>query len=656
MTNESATIPESGRAAPSELAYVASIAVIDDAFRPFCIAQVPERDRDSVRAMLDDPEVLFDLLGRGYDHDRVRTEVDNALDALTLPEFELDLAFAKLSGISTDAAKLLESRHTMRQFALHIRNTTQCEVVELPPEAELSDIQRFDVVFLDYYLNGGETDGERAERIASEIQARRQADRRQQLVLMSSRERVRDMRTAFRQRAGIVGPAFAFVAKKDLDERWKVRAHLEMLSRAIPHADALGNYIQGLKRNVEAARDQLSTALDDLDIGDFAYIQRVALHEDGHPLGDYLSWLFSSHLTALAFEGDLRSAQRDVDAMEFRDGPLSSAEPSINVVNLYHDALFARNLGKLEGHPRAQGSAFKDIPLVQLGDVFLDKARTAAVVVLSADCDLAFSTAKKRHPDPNRSVIIISGIPSSIKSESGRTGSAHTEGMMADAEVYRIDWHFETFRTVRLEDLVTVLKEQGLDLENRDRLRSLYALKLQQEFGNHLLRIGPPIMPPISRRLSGSIKRGITGAETSDEKLDDGGVVAARFGKSLSLRLTPSLVAKLKEATSNLAGEMEDHLELLPQGNGAAEKRHTEWSLKTTAVREQLGNDALWMGLLNGIDVPSKGEVKKIRGSIYLANGSGWSFPNAPAVVLALKENEQSEVELQDISDEKSLD
>ena len=564
-------------------------------------------------------------------------------NSLTGPEGELGIGFQKLTEVSVEVSRILERRHTMRQITATMRVTIKCEVVERGPDDALDDIARFDIVFLDYYLDSTDVDGKRAEAIAADIQARRVGERKQQIVLMSTHERVRDMRTAFRKEAGIEGASFAFVAKRDLDEPWKVRAHLEMLSRAMPHAEALGSYVRAVKTNVEAALSELSAAIDDLDIGDFAYIQRVALNADGHPLGDYLSWLLSSHFTALAFEGKLREQQRAVDTMEFKDGPLSPAEPSINVANLYHDALFARNLGKLEAHPRAQaGSEFEDVPLVQLGDVFLDAARTKAVVVLSADCDLAFSTVAERAPNRDRAVILISGRPSSIKLEPTKPGSAHTQGMVSGGDVYRINWDFDTFRTARLGNLVQHLTDLGLDLGNRDRLRPLYSLKLQQEFGSNLMRVGPPIMPPISRHLRASIQRDSKG-DIVEEALDSSEVVAALFGKTLALRMTPSLVGKLKRACRELLFDMEEHLATLPsEGDKATVKQFTEWSAKTEALRNQLNNDSIWMELLKDIPTPPSGQIKRTRGCISLARGTGWQFPSQPTVVLALAEDEAS--------------
>ena len=214
---------------------------------------------------------------------------------------------------------------------------------------------------------------------------------------MSSVENVRSFRRTFRRSTEIQGSAFSFVAKDDLDKPWKIRAHLQMFARTLPHSQVVGEYISSAKSSVRNAGDRLIEVLDDLDLGDFAYIQKLSLQADGHPLGDYLSWLFSAHLAARAFEYELREQQANVDKVEFDEVFISPVEPSTIVATLYHDALFARNVGRLGPHPRAvEGGELQDVPMVGLGDVFLDSGRTKAVVILSADCDLAFAPKAER--------------------------------------------------------------------------------------------------------------------------------------------------------------------------------------------------------------------------------------------------------------------
>ena len=191
---------------------------------------------------------------------------------------------------------------------------------------------------------------------------------------MSSFEDVRAHRAEFRDDAQLSGASFAFVAKLDMNERWKIKAHFGMLDRARPHAPVLEAYRAQLASSLRTASDGLLRIAADLDIGDYAYLQSQALMNDGHPLGDYVSWLLSSHLTTLAFEtAPIRGSQRAVDKLEFEKKTFASTEPSPVVAQLFHSALLSSNLGPLGPHPRAKpGTAYEAFPRVQLGDVFLD--------------------------------------------------------------------------------------------------------------------------------------------------------------------------------------------------------------------------------------------------------------------------------------------
>ena len=613
-----------------------AIAMIDDGLQPMRFEHIPESERDSVRALLGDAEVLEDLAMRGVDVATVGAAPDEAIDALTKPDMPNGMAYAKISDVSANTVRMIDRRQMMRQIAASIRSTDGCEVAELGPESDLSDIARFDLVFIDYYLDDREADGSRAERIASDVNDRRDRTRRQQIVLMSTSEGVRALRTQFRKNASIEAASFAFVAKKDLDEDWKVKAHLEMLARGLQHSAALGDYISSVKKSAKMAAENLSTTLDDLDIGDFAYIQRIALHADGHPLGDYISWLLSSHLTALAFEGGLRQQQADVDKMEFEDGPLSPSEPSVVVAKLYHDALFARNLGALGCHPRAEaGSPIADVPFVQLGDVFLTKDRARAVVVLSPDCDLAFSTDKKRLPDRNLGVILLFGDPTSVTSEANKAANASTEGMVDGSEVYRIDWRFNSFKTVPLGELLIFLSDQDFDVTKRDRLRPIYSLKLQHELGNHLMRVGPPIMPPIGRHAKSRIRYRV-GDEVKNVELESDEVVISRFKKTSTVRLTPSLVAKLKAACHEALDDFASTVAAMPESTPEAVKARKPMVARLDGLKGQVGGPDYWSGMLGDQRLPTDGECTKLKGNVHLAAGVGWAFPAPPAVVLVV--------------------
>ena len=486
------------------------------------------------------------------------------------------------------------------------------------PYKTLPNLSAHDLVLLDYYLDGTSQGGNRAIEVATKI--RNQPDRalNQQIVLMSSLETVRDLRGKFRSETRLTGSAFAFISKPDLDESWKVKAHLGMLERTRPYASAFIDYREKLDQALIQAQAGLIALVDDLDIGDYAFLQWRALMKDGHPLGDYVFWLLSSQLMALAFEGDeMRKCQRSLDALEFGDESFAATEPSTVVANLLHSALVSGNLGPLGPHPRAKsGTPFFDIPLVQLGDVFLDADRTKAMVVMSADCDLAFAPQKDRRPDGETPVMLVPGTPKKMKDAKGDAG-VNTDGILHREEVYRIVWDFSKYRSVRLGCLDQWLEEKGFDIKNRDRLRPLFGLKLQQQFGAHLMRVGPPVMPPITTKVMGRVLI-CTPEQKNEVQFDSSELRITRFKNLTVLRVTPKVAGKLKQYCEELRAHMVDLWNIAPKN------KKVQFNKKIASVDRSLDDDQFWIKLLNGVELNRTGSVKTV-GHLGFVVGKDWT-------------------------------
>ena len=621
---------------------VSAIAVIDDAFEPVSSLKLPAQEDSAVLSLLTDlnePNVVEDLAQYGIDQEALRREPYKAIEALTSPERDLGEAYAVLAGVSATLERYIAERHTMRRIVEAMRKATGCQVVEFTPKEKLQ-VQDKQLIFIDYYLEKDKVNGELAEEIANQIEKDRVPGCMQQIVLMSSVENVRTFRKTFRRSTGVQGSAFSFVAKADLDEPWKVRAHLKMFSRALPYSQVIGEYVASAKESVERAGIRLIEVLDDLDLGDFAYIQKLSLHADGHPLGDYLSWLFSSHLAALAFEHELREQQAKVDKVEFDEVLISPVEPSTVVAMLYHDAQFARNVGPLGPHPRAvvEGE-FGDVPLVRLGDVFLDKERTKAVVVLSADCDLAFAPIAERSPNRSTPVLLVEGEPQRIDFAQETSGDSATQGLGHGSEVYRIDWKFKSYRTVSLETLESCLVEIGVDVSERERLRPLYALKLQHDFGKQLLRAGLPVMPPFRKEVGGEILKWMEEMEEMEQvdELDDLHLSATLGEKINTIRITPALAGRLKTALSNLCRDLQESVE--PRGSeeedGENQGQTTPLQHKLEAISKVLDDEEKWINLLDDVELPKPNTAKKLTHGLRLVRGNEWQpSQGEPTIVL----------------------
>ncbi|ERM01550.1 hypothetical protein Q644_20965 [Brucella intermedia 229E] len=269
---------------------------------------------------------------------------------------------------------------------------------------------------------------------------------------------------------------------------------------------------------------------------------------------------------------------------------------------------------------------------MQLGDVFLDKARAKAIVVLSADCDLAFSPLEDREPDAETPVMLVPpGTPTKLKDATDEP-SHRTDGILHRDEVYRIAWDFAKYRSVGLGELEKWLKDKGFDTTNRDRLRPLFALKLQQEFGAHLLRVGPPLLPP---PMTTSATGRILISDTEKEEIKTFGpkeLMLTRFKETTILRVTPPNIAgALKSACEDLLDRLHHQL---PHVKEKAKSGHEK---KIESLSAQVVNDKFWIELLRGVELNAKGSEKRA-GPLGFVLGSDLPEGGNPRIILQIEE------------------
>lgn len=613
------------------------VAVVDDGMHPPKLSRLAEADALEVTRMLtEDREILAEL-------DAINCGADASIDdrLLILAQLgPLSPSLARLGEVSGDGLQMIEEYRAFQRLLGDLEKLAT-EVKVCDPFGEIPDLTSYELVLLDYYLEGPSKGGERAIQIASSIKAQRGRPDDQQIVLMSSLERVRELRGQFRNDTKIAGSAFAFVGKRDLDESWKIKAHLGMLERARPYAPAFVNYRGALDEALGKAREGLLDIVDDLDIGDYAFLQSHALMNDGHPLGDYVFWLLSSHLMALAFESaEMRERQHALDKLKFVGETFTASEPSTEVANLLHSALVSQNIGPLGAHPLADlDGAFSSFPLVQLGDVFFDAERTMAVVVMSAACDLAFSPVAERQPETETPVMLVPGTTTKLR-KGPVNADGITDGIVHRQEVYRIEWTFRNYRSVELGKIEVWLKDHGFDLNNRDRLRPIFALKLQHEFGAHLLRVGPPVLPPMTIPATGKIF--VCDPDRNEfYKFEPAELLLTRYKEKTLLRVTPRIAGLLKQACEDLLIRLDAESAATAKANGDPIKTKSQIELdkKIESLSNQVMNDDFWIKLLNGKELNGRGSVKTDN-FLGFVLGAEWSDTNKPRVVLEIEENQ----------------
>jgi hypothetical protein len=234
----------------------------------------------------------------------------------------------------------------------------------------------------------------------------------------------------------------------------------------------------------------------------------------------------------------------------------------------------------------------------------------------------------ERAPNAETPVMLVPGTPVKVR-DATESDQPHTHGLVHLEEVYRIVWDFSGYRSVELGKLKRWLKAKGYDATRRDRLRPLFGLKLQQEFGAHLLRVGPPLMPPTTSSASGRIFICKAGRQPfGEEPLE---LMLTRFKNSTIVRITPRLASELKSAAEELRDKIADDVE------AAAAPKKENLQRQVDAVEARLNNDDLWIDLLKGVELNALNKLKSLE-PISFVLGDGWGDPNKHQVVLQIVE------------------
>ena len=174
-----------------------------------------------------------------------------------------------------------------------------------------------------------------------------------------------------------------------------------------------------------------------------------------------------------------------------------------------------------------------------------------------------------------------------------------------------------------LGELSEWLTREGFNTTKRDRLRPLYSLKLQQEFGAQLLRIGPPVMPPLTYSAECKLFIIIGDMKELLAQFTSGEIMLSHYRDNTELRMTPKIVDHLKLSAEILLGRV--------QNNGVDQR-------KVESIARNIEDDYYWVRLLDGVKLNKPGSVLA-KGSICsFVRGCEWQKPRGPRVVLEISE------------------
>ncbi len=620
---------------------VARVAIVDDAFDVFEGQGLSEREK-------------VDLWSHTEFNDDAKAELSQFAPEVTGPEdFTSSLIgqfleksndcpkFNEIWDQSTAGLRLDEEFTPIKNLTGFLRGAIELEVRELQSDFETDTLLEFEpqIIFWDWHL--GQEQNETAEDATIQSETPRPVQEsiekildvlgvwnekpRPLIVLMSSKPGLRDRAPEFCRKSGILRGMFQVMPKRVMRNTFDLQMHLHLFAESLTSGRRVQEFMDALRNNIDCVSARFLESISDLSLTDYAYIQSLSLQNDGHPLGDYLTWLFSAYFGQMLFADSLERERGRLDELMFARALASVELPTDRLTDVYHSALFDTSVGSIDVHPQGTDDPDSSIPILGLGDVFERRSVDAdsdegeseskpdVLMIINAQCDLVFSPiSDSRSSNLRNSILLLPGHLKSISKQISDRSKPKTELYRHDNGInYRIEWDPKTVRAVTLSDFSESMGEEYCRVA---RLRMPYALEVQRAFTSNLTRVGMPVMPPIYQNVAVKVlKNGL-----NDPKLEATRELRAEETAFLLLTkdpedankivrqcvLTLPLIRFIRQLLEERLAEM---LNALQENNGNSENS----SNQIEALKRALNNHTNWMSLTSPFDLPSTNRRKQ---------------------------------------------
>lgn len=318
------------------------------------------------------------------------------------------------------------------------------------------------LIFLDYILNPAERTnlGKLATEKALEMYRRTESHTEKPcIILISAKPDVEQQKEKFREDSRLLGGLFGFIPREDIQDREKLYLKLYSLGIGNPTHHAIQRFVDELVKSVNLAANDFEKKIRTLDIQDYSFVQLLSLHEDGQPLGDYILWLFEAALAYMFCNCEgVQREQSKLDKLEFKEYLPWQTQPSTRLAEIYRYALTEPAVAELGPHPLDETGM---MPLLRLGDIFIQKGTNSLLMVINAACDLMFAPTASRKCDPEQPIYFVPGVLEPLNERKNGENLARTELFEYDSRSYRIRWDCKHVHSQKYEGVWGYLKKEG---------------------------------------------------------------------------------------------------------------------------------------------------------------------------------------------------
>lgn len=475
---------------------IASVAIIDDAFDAPELCMVGSAAQSLFDDLASEPNLLDAFSEAGTPVEAADDLTPAALLAIKARRAEDPSAVVIWRMVEVAASA---RRTALDAFATDLRKDLKLSVTKIAAATIKDEGTRgakkqlvkdeVDVVFLDYELRDGEEEGTLSSAILDRIYRQFFGKAKTPLVILMSSLKLDELKVSdFQKKTKVLSGMFYFVPKEELFDPEKRHYRLAAFAQALSTGRTLQKFVAGIERSLSQAQDRVFADVRSLSIGDFAFLQKLRLHEDGQPLGEYLLWLMNAHLIKeLLGSTDVQTVEAEVNAMPFDDLPPTQSKPSINLATLYSSAVL-RPMQDLPAEPTDQAT------YLQFGDLFRKGTGKQVWLCITPPCDLAFGPTRPIRS--KQSVLFLPGTlqPIDQRMKAFEQRQPRTELVWLDKKAFRIIWNTKEVARTGMKELGGWVKAQGVS--RIARLNTAFALEIQRSFASDLTRIGMPTPPP----------------------------------------------------------------------------------------------------------------------------------------------------------------
>ena len=303
------------------------------------------------------------------------------------------------------------------------------------------------------------------------------------IVLMSSKDGVEDARDKFREVTGLIEGMFDYASKEQLAREKDLYLKLGLSAAGLPVRHDIQRFINALETSVKEASEEFVTRIKSLSIEDYSYVNSLSLRTEGHPLGDYMSWLYKSLLAHLVHDNDqVIEAQKRLDSIDIEKYVPLKRSPSLHLADIYRLALTEPGPTEAEH--------------LRLGDLYVRRDQDV-LLVINADCDLVYSSRSSSRPfNAELSILLHPGRLIQVDERTAREAKI-TNLFFLEGGSFKIVWDHEGVITKKYIEVEGWLDSEGY--AKKARLIAPHALEIQRHFAASLTRVGMPVAPPLPR-------------------------------------------------------------------------------------------------------------------------------------------------------------